>query len=60
MKPGHPEEGEAGVVGKVSLKHVWEIARIKAGEERLGALGMQGLVRCVVGQARGMGVEVVP
>lgn len=49
-----------GVVGKVSLKHVYEIARIKQGETRLSGIGLEGMVRSVIAQAGSMGVVVVP
>ena len=49
-----------GSVGTVSLKHVYEIARIKQGESRLEGIGLEGLVRSVVAQAGSMGVVVVP
>lgn len=52
--------GGLGVVGTVSLKHVYEIARIKHGEERLGGLSLEGVARSVVAQAGSMGVVVVP
>lgn len=47
-------------VGEISLKHVWEIAKIKQSESRLSGLSMEGLVRSVVAQARGIGVGIVP
>ncbi len=47
-------------VGEVSLKHVYEIARIKKGELRLAGLGLEGLAKSVVAQARSCGVSVVP
>ena len=56
--PGHG--GGVTQVGEVSLKHVYEIARIKQTEERLGGLGLEGLCRSVVAQARSVGVGVVP
>jgi large subunit ribosomal protein L11 len=54
--------GNAGVgkVGTVSLKHVWEIAKIKHGEERLNQLGMKSLVKSVIAQAGSCGIAVVP
>ncbi|KAF2661726.1 ribosomal protein L11 [Lophiostoma macrostomum CBS 122681] len=56
-----PTNGNAalGTVGTVSLKHVYEIARIKKGETRLSGVGLEGLVRSVVGQAGSLGVVVV-
>lgn len=55
-----PGNAALGVVGTVSLKHVWEIARIKAGESRLGGVGLEAMVKSVVAQAGSMGVVVVP
>ncbi|KAF2799910.1 ribosomal protein L11 [Melanomma pulvis-pyrius CBS 109.77] len=57
-----PTNGNAtlGSVGTVSLKHVYEIARIKNGEGRLSGLGLEGVCRSVVGQAASLGVVVVP
>lgn len=52
--------GGSAQVGEVSLKHVYEIARIKQGEARLQGMGLEGLVRSVVAQARSIGVGVVP
>jgi large subunit ribosomal protein L11 len=52
--------GGLGVVGTVSLKHVYEIAKIKHGEERLSGLTLEGVARSVVAQAGSMGVIVVP
>ncbi|KAF2195476.1 ribosomal protein L11 [Zopfia rhizophila CBS 207.26] len=57
-----PTAGNAvkGTVGTVSLKHVYEIARIKRGETRLSGLSLEGLCRSVVAQAASVGVVVVP
>lgn len=52
--------GGSAQVGEVSLKHVFEIAKIKQGEQRLQGLSLEGVVRSVVAQARGIGVGVVP
>jgi large subunit ribosomal protein L11 len=52
--------GGSAQVGEVSLKHVYEIARIKQSEERLKGMSLEGLVRSVVGQARSVGVGIVP
>lgn len=51
--------GGSAQVGEVSLKHVYEIAKIKQTEERLSGLKLEGIVRSVVAQARGCGVGVV-
>ena len=57
-----PTVGNAvlGTVGTVSLKHVYEIAKIKQSEARLSGLSLEGIVRSVVGQAGSLGVVVVP
>lgn len=54
--------GKAGTetVGSVSLKHVYEIAKIKQSEMRLSGLSLEGLCRSVVSSAKSMGVNVVP
>jgi large subunit ribosomal protein L11 len=49
-----------GTVGTVSLKHVYEIAKIKQTESRLSGIGLEGLVKSVIAQAGSMGVVVVP
>ncbi|KAF2203053.1 ribosomal protein L11 [Delitschia confertaspora ATCC 74209] len=57
-----PTNGNAtlGTVGTVSLKHVYEIAKIKKTETRLSGLSLEGLCRSVVAQAASIGVVVVP
>lgn len=47
-------------VGEVSLKHVYNIAKIKHSESRLSGLSLNGLCKCVIGQARSIGIAVVP
>ncbi|TQB77524.1 hypothetical protein MPDQ_000065 [Monascus purpureus] len=54
MNPGHE------TVGKISLKHVYEIAKIKQSETRLSGLSLQGLCKSVISQAKSIGIEVVP
>lgn len=54
MNPGHE------TVGKISLKHVYEIASIKHSEVRLSGLSLQGLCKSVIAQAKSIGIEVVP
>jgi large subunit ribosomal protein L11 len=49
-----------GTVGSVSLKHVWEIAKIKQSETRLSGTTMEAMVRSVIAQAGSIGVVVVP
>ncbi|KAL9129039.1 MAG: hypothetical protein Q9217_002409 [Psora testacea] len=47
-------------VGQVSLKHVYDIARIKKSELRLSGLSLVGLCRSIIAQAKSIGVNVVP
>lgn len=54
QNPGHE------IVGKVSLKHIYEIAKIKHTETRLSGLSLQGMCKSVIAQAKSIGVEVVP
>ncbi|KAK0666103.1 ribosomal protein L11, N-terminal domain-containing protein [Cercophora samala] len=53
QKPGHE------IVGSVSVKHIYEIAKIKQSEPRLSGLELEGICRSIVWQARGMGISVV-
>ena len=46
-------------VGQVTLKHVYEIAKIKHTELRLSGLTLEGLCKTVIAPARSIGVEVV-
>lgn len=54
MAPGHE------TIGQVSLKHVYEIARIKHTETRLSGLGLQGICKSIISQAKSIGIKVVP
>jgi large subunit ribosomal protein L11 len=47
-------------VGSVSLKHVYEIAKIKQTELRLSGLSLEGICKTVIAQAKTVGVEVKP
>jgi len=47
-------------VGTVTLKHVYEIAKIKQTEMRLSGLSLEGLCKSVISQAKSIGVNVVP
>lgn len=54
MQPGKES------VGEVSLKHIYDIAKIKHSELRLSGLSLDGLCKSVISQARSIGVTVVP
>lgn len=52
-KPGHE------IAGTVSLKHVYEIAKVKQSELRLSGLSLDGLCKSIIYQARSIGINVV-
>ena len=54
MQPGKES------VGEVSLKHIYDIAKIKQSELRLSGLPLVGLCRSVIAQAKTIGVTVIP
>ncbi len=56
LKGAHANE----IVGTVSLKHVYEIAKIKKSELRLSGLSLEGLCKSVIAQAKTIGVAVKP
>lgn len=51
--PGHE------TIGTVSLKHIYEIAKIKQSELRLSGLSLESLCRSVIFQAKSIGINVV-
>ena len=53
MQPGRE------TIGEVSLKHVYDIAKIKHSELRLSGLGLEGLCKSVISQAKSIGINVV-
>ena len=55
---GRGNENET--VGTISLKHVYEIAKIKQSELRLSGLSLEGLCRSVIAQAKTVGVVIKP
>ncbi|KAL4937419.1 hypothetical protein BDV06DRAFT_215913 [Aspergillus oleicola] len=54
QKPGHE------TVGSITLKHVYEIAKIKQTETRLSGLTLEGLCKSVMAQAKSVGIEIKP
>ncbi|PAV20733.1 mitochondrial ribosomal L11 [Pyrrhoderma noxium] len=52
--PGHE------TVGTISLKHVYEIAKIKATDEHVKHLPLASIASTVIGSARSLGIQVVP
>ncbi|TBU48504.1 mitochondrial ribosomal protein L11 [Dichomitus squalens] len=53
-RPGHD------IVGTVSLKHVYEIAKIKQSDAHLKHLSLEKISKSVIGTARTIGIQVVP
>ena len=55
-------KGKSGneIIGEISLKHVYEIAKIKHSELRLSGLSLEGLCKSVIAQAKTVGVAVKP
>lgn len=47
-------------IGTVSLKHVYEIAKIKATDEHLKHLRLESIASTIVGTARTLGIQVIP
>jgi len=48
------------VLGSISLKHVYEIARIKRTEPRLSVLSLEAVAKCVIAQAGTIGIAIKP
>ncbi|KAI1505363.1 ribosomal protein L11, N-terminal domain-containing protein [Biscogniauxia marginata] len=47
------------IVGTISLKHVYEIAKIKQTELRLSGLSLKGLCNSIIFQCKSIGIAVV-
>lgn len=53
-KPGHD------ILATLSLKHIYEIAKIKATDEHMKHISLEAIARSVVGTARTVGIQIVP
>lgn len=53
-KPGYE------VTGTLSLKHIYEIAKIKHTDEHLNHLPLESIARMILGSARSLGIQVIP
>lgn len=62
IEKGSGEAGKPGSAsaGTLSLKHLYEIARIKAGDDHLRHVGLEAIAKSVAGSCKSMGVTVVP
>lgn len=54
MQPGKEN------VGEVSLKHIYDIAKIKHSELRLSGFSLEALAKSVIASAKSTGIAVVP
>jgi large subunit ribosomal protein L11 len=48
------------IIGRVSLKHIYELAKIKQSELRLSGMSLEALSKCIIATAKTVGIEVVP
>jgi large subunit ribosomal protein L11 len=53
-RPGHD------IIGTISLKHVYEIAKIKSTDEHMKIIPLESIARMILGSARSLGIQVVP
>lgn len=51
--PGHQ------TVGKLSLKHIYEIAKIKAQDPAFEGVPLESVCKTVIGSARSLGIEII-
>ncbi|AGO10312.1 AaceriABL144Cp [[Ashbya] aceris (nom. inval.)] len=49
-----------GTLGELSLKHIYEIAKVKKADGRHTYLEMEAIVKSVISVAKSMGIAVVP
>ncbi|AQZ10171.1 MRPL19 (YNL185C) [Zygosaccharomyces parabailii] len=47
-------------IGELSLKHIYEIAKVKKTDGKHAMLEMESIVKSVIGVAKSMGIKVVP
>lgn len=52
-QPGHE------TIATISVKHIYEVARIKSMDKDLEAKGLESVARSVISTAKNMGIEVV-
>jgi large subunit ribosomal protein L11 len=54
---GKPGQGH---IGTISLKHIYEIAKIKQADESMRDVPLESICRAVISSAKTVGVKVVP
>ena len=47
------------MVGEVSLRHVYEIARVKSQDPNFTGVPLESICQTIMGSARSLGIEVV-
>ena len=47
------------LAGMISIKHVYEIAKVKAQDPNLDGCPMDNICKQIIGQARSLGIKVV-
>ncbi|KAF8473984.1 mitochondrial 54S ribosomal protein YmL19 [Kalaharituber pfeilii] len=57
---GAANPGKEYVGDPLTLKHIYEIAKIKRSEPRLSSISEHGMVKCILWSAMSMGIKVVP
>lgn len=60
IKQGAAKTLKEEPAGTISLKHVWEIAKIKATDDRHKGVPMKSIVGSVISTATAVGVKVIP
>lgn len=48
------------VSGKISLKHLYEIAKIKSDDPGFAGMSLEKVCKCLIGTARTCGIKIVP
>lgn len=59
VEKGATQPGADDAVGTVSLKHVYEIARIKSTDKHLAHIPLESLCKSIIGTAGSCGIQVV-
>ncbi|KAF8326534.1 ribosomal protein L11, RNA binding domain-containing protein [Cantharellus anzutake] len=54
--PAHPSQ----ILATISLKHVYEIAKIKQTDAHLSQLPLESIARMIIGTAKALGIQVIP
>ena len=47
------------MVGRLSLRHIYEIAKIKSQDPNFAGVPLESVCKTLIGSARSMGIEIV-